>query len=145
MTDVAEQSFCGFAERCTAAMFTELLDRTGEDDNVWLRATLGFVGRLEGALTVEMPTSLAGELLSSCLGVDASEDAGPGIEDAAGEFANMVVGAWLTRAYPDEKFDLRPPRLERLTATGRNRWAAEPAPTLFMSVNDRPVRLLLTC
>lgn len=147
VVDVAEQSFCGFAERCTPALFAELLDRTGDEQREWLRATLDFAGRFGGTLMVELPDELAGELLASCIGVDAAEDdpALPGVDDAVGEFTNMVCGAWLTRSFGEDKFDLRPPQLERLTAPDRKRWAGEPSPTLLMSVNDRPVRLRLTC
>lgn len=146
VVDVAEQSFCGFAERCTPALFAELLERTGDEASVWLRATLGFAGPFGGTLMVELPEALAGELLSACLGMDPDpEDPSlPGVTDAVGEFTNMVCGAWLTRSHGEEKFDLQPPRLERHDEPGRKRWTLEPSPTLLMSVNDRPVRLRLT-
>jgi CheY-specific phosphatase CheX len=149
LIDVAEQSFCGFADPCTPAMFAELLENTGEQDTPWLRATVVFAGRFEGAIVLDVPESLAGELRASCLGIDAAEaDADPslpGIEDAVGEFANMVCGTWLTRSFGEDKFDLRAPALEHLRDEHRARWAAEPPATLLLSLNDRPLRLRVAC
>src|SRR5689334_13943002 len=85
LIDVAEQSFCGFADPCTPGSWSELLDNTGEQDTTWLRAVVGFNGRFAGTITLDVPATLAGELLSSCLGVDAEEAAAdpslPGPED----------------------------------------------------------------
>jgi hypothetical protein len=150
LIDVAEQSFCGFADPQTPASFVELMENTGEQDTTWLRAVVSFTGRFTGAITLDVPESLAGELLSSCLGVDAAEAAAdpslPGPEDAVGEFANMVCGAWLTRSFGTEKFDLRAPQIEQLPDGGvRATWSAEPPATLLVGVNDRPLRLRVAC
>lgn len=149
LIDVAEQSFCGFADPCTPAMFTDLIASTGEQETSWLRATVAFEGRFQGTIVLDVPESLAGELLSSCLGIDAAEAAAdpslPGIGDAVGEFANMVCGAWLTRSFGEDKFDLGAPALEQLPGTVQGLWAAEPPATLLLSLNDRPLRLRVAC
>jgi CheY-specific phosphatase CheX len=115
----------------------------------WLRAHLGFAGPFQGELTVDLPEPLAKSLLASCLGLDASDDSqfsAVVIEDGAGELANMICGTWPTRSYGNLRFDLMPPRVERLAQTAATATsAATPGKgVLLTGINDLPVRVGLS-
>jgi hypothetical protein len=150
LTEVAEQSFCGFVEPCTPDRFGELLDVAKESGGAWLRAHLGFAGPFQGELTVDLPEPLAKSLLASCLGLDAHDDSqfsAVVVEDGAGELANMICGTWLTRNYSGARFDLKPPRVERLAeqSAAVNGPTATPANgVLLTGINDLPVRVRLS-
>jgi hypothetical protein len=144
--EVAEQSFAAFTEICTKARFDELLARAAATGADWMRATLAFRGPFDGELTVDVPEPLALELLASCVGIDAEPDgdALPAVDDAVGELANMVCGTWLTRNYGTKRFDLRPPRIDRIDAVNVGRlWAATGDQPLLVGMNDQPVRIRL--
>jgi len=150
LTEVAEQSFCGFVEPCTPDRFGELLDVARESGGAWLRAHLGFAGPFQGELTVDLPEPLAKSLLASCLGLDANDDSQFSpvvIEDGAGELANMICGTWLTRSYGNARFDLKPPRVERLAQqafTVAGPGASPDTGVLLTGINDLPVRVGLS-
>jgi hypothetical protein len=149
LTEVAEQSFCGFVEPCTPDRFGELLDVARESGGDWLRAHLGFAGPFRGELIVDLPEPLAKSLLASCLGLDASDDSqfsAVVIEDGAGELANMICGTWLTRSYGNMRFDLKPPHVERLTSgiTKSSVASAVGDGVLLTGINDLPVRVGLS-
>jgi hypothetical protein len=152
LTEVAEQSFCGFVEPCTPDRFGELLDSARETGGAWLRAHLGFKGPFQGELTVDLPEPLAKSLLASCLGLDANDDSQFSpvvIEDGAGELANMICGTWLTRSYGSARFDLKPPRVERLaqqafTVSTAATVATDANGVLLTGINDQPVRVGLS-
>jgi hypothetical protein len=149
LTEVAEQSFCGFVEPCTPDRFGELLDVARESGGAWLRARLGFQGPFQGELTVDLPEPLAKSLLAACLGLDANDDSqfsAVVVEDGAGELANMICGTWLTRSYNDHHFDLKPPRVERLAeqSFAVNSPAAPANGVLLTGINDLPVRVRLS-
>jgi hypothetical protein len=151
LTEVAEQSFCGFVEPCTPDRFGELLDVIRDTGAPWLRAHLGFVGPFHGELTVDLPEPLAKSLLAACLGLDASDDSqfsAVVIEDGAGELANMICGAWLTRCYTNLRFDLKPPRVERFAQQGFTVHNIAPPTSqsgvLLTGINDLPVRVGLS-
>lgn len=151
LTEVAEQSFCGFVEPCTPDRFGELLDVARESGGEWLRARLGFAGPFQGELTVDLPEPLAKSLLASCLGLDASDDSqfsAVVVEDGAGELANMICGTWLTRSYGNVRFNLNPPRVERLAQQAlaiNGPTAPTPASgVLLTGINDLPVRVRLS-
>ncbi len=148
LTEVAEQSFCGFVEPCTPDRFVELLDVARDRGADWLRAHLGFAGPFKGELTVDLPEPLATQLLASCLGLDetdASQFSPVVIEDGAGELANMICGTWLTRSYGGARFDLKPPRVERLDPQAfTNASACTPVSgVLLTGINDMPVQVQL--
>jgi len=147
VVDVAEQSFALFTEVCTPPRFDDLLARSAGSGADWMRATLAFAGPFAGELTVDVPEPLALELLASCVGIDAEPDgeALPAVEDAVGELANMVCGAWLTRNYGTKRFDLRPPRVDRIDVKNLGRlWGSRAdGGALLMGLNDQPVRIRL--
>jgi CheY-specific phosphatase CheX len=146
IVDVAENSFSLFTEICSQARFEELLARSATSGADWMRATIGFAGPFNGELTVDVPEPLALELLASCVGIDAEPggDALPAVEDAVGELANMICGTWLTRNYGTQRFDLKPPRVDRVDAANLGRlWAAATDGALLMGLNDQPVRVRL--
>jgi hypothetical protein len=151
LTEVAEQSFCGFVEPCTPDRFGELMDVARETGGEWLRAHLGFAGPFQGEITVDLPEPLAKSLLAACLGLDANDESqfsAVVVEDGAGELANMICGTWLTRSYGNARFDLKPPRVERLAQTAfavNGPAAATPGKgVLLTGINDLPVRVGLS-
>jgi CheY-specific phosphatase CheX len=141
--EVAEHSFAMFTESCTQRRFDELLSRSSGSGAEWMRATLAFKGPFEGELTVDVPEPLALELLASCVGISSpGEENLPSVEDAVGELANMVCGTWLTKNHGAQKFDLKPPRVDRVDANNlRHLWASTAANALLMGLNDQPVRV----
>jgi hypothetical protein len=145
VVEVGEQSFAAFTEVCAPPRFNELLMRAMHTGADWMRATLAFSGPFHGELTVDVPEPLALELLASCVGIDAEPggEALPSVEDAIGELANMVCGTWLTRNYGKERFDLRPPRVDRFEAANVRRLWADGDGALLVGFNDQPVRIRL--
>jgi CheY-specific phosphatase CheX len=146
VVEVGEQSFAAFTEVCEPVRFKELLANVAGMGADWMRATVGFAGPFNGELTVDVPEPLALELLASCVGIDAEPDgeALPAVEDAVGELANMVCGTWLTRNYGNERFDLKPPRVDKIDAANIERlWSAATDGALLVGFNDQPVRIRL--
>jgi CheY-specific phosphatase CheX len=146
VVEVAEQSFAAFTEICDdPKRFNELLTRATRTGADWMRATLAFSGPFHGELTVDVPEPLSLELLASCVGIDAEPggEALPSVEDAVGELANMICGTWLTRNYGQQRFDLRPPRVDRFEAANVRRLWNDSDGALLVGFNDQPVRIRL--
>ena len=139
VADVAEQAFFAWAEPCGDVRFAELL--VGSSTSPAWHARVGFCGVVTGALEVLLPDELARELgvalsgRSGGSGEDGLTDEELG--DVAGELANMLCGALLTRAGRDQPFVLRPPQVAR--TTGVREGGRGPSDDLLFSVNDRPV------
>jgi hypothetical protein len=79
-----------------------------------LMARVAFSGGFAGALCCTMPRALAHELTAAFTGAtpDAIAVADPAVDDLAGEFANMVIGYWLTEVAPQLLFNLSHPSVE---------------------------------
>lgn len=150
--EVAEHSFFAFVSALDRAAFEDLVARlpahggTGAEAD-WFVAVVRFTGGFAGAIDVAMPAILAHTLFSSFLGLP-PEDAAPEtlLRDATGEFANQVCGTWLTRACGGRRFDLAPPRVERVRAG----WTpvdplapAEAEGEILVAIDDLPVRVRL--
>ena len=138
MADVAERSFFAYAEPCDAARFDELTEGVTR----WYTSSVRFdeVG-VAGVVTCVLPEDLVLMLFDAFTGRDFA-DPPPhpaAVNDLIGELANIVCGAWLTRAANDQTFTLRPPEVTVSQAA---------APTggdgvLLMAMNDRPVAVLV--
>ena len=143
VTDVAEQAFFAWAVPCERERFAKLVAETSKaspepPDAAWLHAHVGFRGAVMGALEILMPDTLARDLGATVMG-KAPEDpmTDRELRDVAGELANMICGALLTRSNRNEPFELRPPLTERASAQPDE--PGEPGLELFFCLNDRPV------
>jgi len=108
VADVAERSFFAMVDPCDDDRFAEL----SEPHTEWLIATVRFEeGTCAGAVSCQLPSTLADRLFDAFSGRDADEPAPhpEEVRDLIGEFANMVCGAWLTRAANDRTFSLGKP------------------------------------
>jgi hypothetical protein len=99
LTTVAEESFF--------AMVDPVAGRVPDVTGPMLSVRVAFAGAFGGALNCQMPRRLAQELTAAFTGEEVSE--GPGVDDLAGEFANMVCGRWLTDVAPQSLFSLDHP------------------------------------
>ncbi len=131
VADVAEQAFFAWAEPCEDGKFAELVVNQACQ---WVHARVGFSGVVSGTLEVLLPDELARELGVAMVGGSA-EDVQLG--DVAGELANMLCGALLTRADRNQPFELRPPHTG--CVAGIRGEDGRPDHDLLFSVNDRPV------
>src|SRR5262245_24397824 len=105
VADVAERSFFAMVDPCDDDRFAEL----SEPHSEWLVATVRFEERTcAGAVSCRLPSALADRLFDAFSGRDADEPPPhpEEVRDLVGEFANMVCGAWLTRAANDRTFAL---------------------------------------
>jgi hypothetical protein len=131
--DVADRSFFAYAEPCEAGRFAELVDGTER----WYSATIAFEeSGFDGSVRCLVPEDAAAMMFDSFTGRSSDDPAPPpaDVADLMGELANMVCGAWLTRAATDQTFSLTtlPVVLSRACApSGGESW------TTF-AVNDRP-------
>ena len=113
VSDVAERSFFCLIDPCDAERFTELA--AGHDD--WLMSTVHFDdGQCTGSVSCRLPGVLAFRLFDAFSGRDPGDPEPPRAEvlDLVGEFANMICGAWLTKAINHRTFTLSPPAVVAL-------------------------------
>lgn len=128
------------AERCFFASVDQCDDpHPDEIESEWLVATVHFHdGPVHGSLACALPADLALRLYDAFTGRDPVTPLPrrDQVEDLAGEFSNMVCGAWLTRVDTHRVFRLSAPsitRVDRPADEGRHReWVA---------VNNRPVAI----
>jgi hypothetical protein len=100
LTTVAEESFF--------AMVDPVAGRVPEVTGPMLSVRVTFDGAFDGALNCLMPRQLAQELTAAFTGEEVLSE-GPGVDDLAGEFTNMVCGRWLTDVAPQSLFKLAHP------------------------------------
>lgn len=132
VSTVAERSFFACVDRRAEPDLDEI-------EGEWLVATVRFRdGPVHGSLACLLPADLAQWLFDSFTGRDPAT-APPRhdqVEDLAGEFSNMVCGAWLTRCDTHRVFRLSPPAISRVdkpaSAAGHREWVA---------LNNRPVAI----
>ena len=142
VTDVAEQAFFAMAEPCEPERFARLVAETSHaaqhlPDDMWLHAHVSFRGAVVGALEVLMPDALARSLGATVMDKPFAEPlTDRDLRDVAGELANMVCGALLTRSNRDQPFELRPPLTERAPVKSDQ---TAPGLELFFCLNDLPV------
>ena len=140
LTEVAENSLFSFAGNSDVAAFETAAPDTGCD---WLRACVRFSGPIGGQLSLTAPATLVRRLAASFAGADTADDIGDGdLADFAGELANMVCGAWLTRACGREPFALAPPRVFPGQRLGADAGPGGTNPGVFyLALDDTPIRL----
>ncbi len=135
---VAEQSFFAVAEPRDDRSFDALAERVPR----WLVATVRFEeGSLAGSMSCTLPENLAQTLFDAFTGRDPEEPA-PAIDqihDLAGEFSNMVCGAWLTHVASRQTFTLGHPVVQSVRATGS---AGELR--LLVAIDDLPLAVDLS-
>ncbi|MGE0040531.1 MAG: chemotaxis protein CheX [Vicinamibacterales bacterium] len=110
LAEVGELSFFGFVDPVEPAAFAALAAAAGP----WLCAEIDYRGQDDGVIRVAVPVALARELVQAFIGEPEAEEAGDGIDDLLGEFANMICGLWLTRTRPDQVFALGRPGVSRM-------------------------------
>ena len=104
--DVAERSFFAYAEPCDAGRFAELVDGTDR----WYSAAIAFQeGGFDGSVRCLVPEDFAAAMFDafSGRGFDDPTPSAADVSDLMGELANMVCGAWLTRAASHQTFSLQ--------------------------------------
>ncbi len=132
---VAERSFFADVEPCEDEAFAALARETAG----WLVATIRFTeGESIGAVSCLLPQALARSLFDAFTGRD---PAGPppdaaALRDVAGEFTNIVCGAWLTRLANHQTFTLVKPAVAD-APEGRHSVPADAR--LLLTVNDLPM------
>jgi CheY-specific phosphatase CheX len=134
MAEVAEQVYFADAEPAAAGRFADELTTPA----AWLHARVAFHGIVAGSIEILLPRDLVSEIGIAALG--GASDApltNQQMRDVAGEMANMVCGALLTRTNRDQQFDLLPPQVA--SVMNIHRGADETTSNLLFSMNDRPV------
>lgn len=135
VTDVAENSLFTFADASDEAAFDAAAPGLGTG---WVQAQIHFAGSTSGEFILTVPVVLAQRLGAAFAGADTADEIGEGeLVDFTGELANMICGAWLTKACPQEAFDLAPPTVVRGSAA----CAVAGAGRMYLMVEDTPVRL----
>jgi hypothetical protein len=114
---VAEVSYCAYAEPCDAARLAELHDALVEQCGgapEYVRIAVTFSGDCYGHAIVHLPAVVAQDLVGSFVGAMPGEELpAHDVDDALGEFGNMVAGGWLTDAATRLNFALKPPQVSR--------------------------------
>jgi CheY-specific phosphatase CheX len=126
--NVAERSFFAFAEPADP-MQTPAID--GHQST--LTAAVSFSGPSSGSMRVTMPEALTRELAQMFAGDPDMELTPADVIDMAGEFANMVTGAWLTAVDSKSTYNLSAPVVTAVSTT--------PPVALVMQINSQPVWL----
>ena len=105
-----------------------------------LHATMDVSGHMRAAVGLAAPAALCAEFAANVLGVDKTDEAAEAYAaDALQELLNVTCGRFLTSLYGEEPvFDLGPPGVEELDASG---WAglAEEAGVLAFMVEESPL------
>ena len=147
--EVCENAYFVFVEPCDAPQFATLVEQVRAEKGRgpagrWLNASVAFHGASTGEVEVVLPERLGTWLVVSLLGLppDAMLKDNQ-LLDGVGEFANMVCGAWLSKANETASFTLDMPNVSRMPAG----WAPDSAPTgdaqayRTVVVNDLPLEV----
>ena len=138
--DVAENSLFTIADAADEAAFKE--SAAAVDANCWLHASVRFAGPSVGFLALTLPEPLARRLCTAFSGAPSPEEIAAGdLVDFTGELANMMCGAWLTRASKQESFNLEPPRVVRGGPDRAGQVPAEASQTFYLAIDETPVKL----
>ncbi len=135
VSTVAERSFFAYVEPCEEDQFAAL----SRESVGWLVATVEFTeGASVGTVSCMLPQRLARGLFDAFTGRDPAAPApdAPALRDVAGEFTNIVCGAWLTRLASHQTFMLAKP----VVSDAPENWQARAADArLLLTVNDLPM------
>jgi hypothetical protein len=129
--EVCENAYFVFVEPCDAPQLATLVEQVRAERGQgpagrWLNASVAFNGASSGQVEVVLPERLGTWLVVSLLGLPADTTLKDDqLLDGVGEFANMVCGAWLSKANETASFTLEMPKVTRLPAG----WAPELNPT----------------
>ena len=129
--EVCENAYFVFVEPCDAPQLATLVEKVRAERGHgpagrWLNASVAFNGASSGQVEVVLPERLGTWLVVSLLGLPADTTLQDDqLLDGVGEFANMVCGAWLSKANETASFTLEMPKVTRLPAG----WAPDPTPT----------------
>jgi len=137
IVEVAETSLFAFTDECDADGFADALQQGAAE---CFRGAVRFDGAFGGEVELMLPDALARELCASFGGLNSPDEVGErDLADFVGEVANMVCGAWLTRACHDQSFTLAPPQVTR----GAAEPTAADACRFFLAINDTPASVRL--
>jgi CheY-specific phosphatase CheX len=144
VAEVAESSLFAFADTSDQDTFdAAVMVPLADGGATWLHACIGFNGSTAGRLTLTLSESLAHRLCVSFAGAETPDEIGDSdILDFTGELANMICGAWLTRAYSHEGFSLVPPRVGRGQSDSATPGDAT-AEEFYLAIDEAPIRLEL--
>ena len=137
-SEVAENSLFAFVDSSDLDAFRV------STDAAWTIARVGLTGPTRGEFQVTAPEALMRTLCAAFIGTDASEEISAGaVMDFAGELANMICGAWLTRVVPHASFDLTAPLVVRRDGHHVHQEPASDtdSSTCYVSIDESPVRL----
>lgn len=147
--EVCENAYFVFVEPCDAPQFQALVEQVRAErgrgpSGCWLNAAVGFRGASTGLVEVVLPERLGTWLVVSLLGLPPDSTLKDHqLLDGVGEFANMVCGAWLSKANENASFLLDVPRVTRMDPG----WIPEPSPGgdahsyRTVVVNDLPLEV----
>ena len=128
--EVCENAYFVFVEPCDAPQFALLVEQVRAEkgrgpSGRWLNASVAFHGASTGEVEVVLPERLGTWLVVSLLGLppDATLKDNQ-LLDGVGEFANMVCGAWLSKANETASFTLDVPKVSRMPVG----WTPDSAP-----------------
>jgi hypothetical protein len=147
--EVCENAYFVFVEPCDAPQFAVLVEQVRAEkgrgpSGRWLNASVAFHGASSGEVEVVLPERLGTWLVVSLLGLppDATLKDNQ-LLDGVGEFANMVCGAWLSKANETASFTLDVPKVSRMPVG----WTPDSAPSgdeqayRTVVVNDLPLEV----
>ena len=139
VTDVAENSLFAFVDASDQASF-EAARTDADTANGWLDACIEFRGPTSGRFELTLSEPLARHLCASFAGAEGPDEFGEAdLFDFTGELANMMCGAWLTRACRWEAFSLTPPRVSR--APQHVASSGDASDRCYVSIDDALVQL----
>jgi hypothetical protein len=114
LIEVSENAYFVFVEPADHVQFA---DAVGLVKDAWLKVSVAFEGSFAGAVEIVMPEPLGMWLVTSLLGMQGHETLEEVAQfDGVGEFANMVCGAWLSKANETASFTLDMPKVKRMPA-----------------------------
>ena len=128
--EVCENAYFVFVEPCDAPQLAKLVEQVRVERGQgpagrWLNASVAFNGASSGQVEVVLPERLGTWLVVSLLGLPADTTLQDDqLLDGVGEFANMVCGAWLSKAMETASFLLDVPKVTRMPAG----WSPEASP-----------------
>jgi hypothetical protein len=145
IVDVAQESFFSFAEFCGPERFAEAIALVPAPMTPttprWIAARVDFGGAFAGSVTLTLPYALAADMAAALGGLAPGDSISEAlVDDATGEFANMVCGTWLTRACIRRKFDLASPSVTTVPDLAASRTEDED----LLLINEWPVKLAAT-
>ncbi len=142
-SEILKQVCCDVFEQL-AFMFGEELDpdEIESDSETFIRASMKYIGDIQGTIEIIVPNELAESLAYNILGIDEDDELEEGgSEDALKELLNTITGKLITAAYGEEKvFDLSIPETNDIS---NEEWESllEENDYIAIDIEDNPVLL----